>query len=140
MNSRRDPTDILTVCLHAVESGKSTIEDCVARYPEVEGLGDLLRAALIVRTQPRPKMATAHKTDLERRLLTNFNQRYVPQQRRTFWLRLSFSLAAVLLIFVVSAIVLTRLSDYALPGDPLFAVKRALEPVGFIISHVAMQV
>lgn len=119
-----DKVDILNSCLRAIESGKATVEDCIARYPDVKGLENLLRLALAMRQQAPVKMPEARKIALERRLVQVMKTRTRQPQP---WLRFTIGFAALLIVLSISSFGSALLARSALPGDVLYGYKRAIE-------------
>lgn len=122
-----DRSDILNSCLQAVESGESTIEECEAKYPDFKGLGSLLRLAMAVQEQSRLRMPEARRNALERRLTQLAKTRASAQRSPRRWLVPLVSVAAVFIVLFVLGFSAARLADFAVPGDTLYGVKRAVE-------------
>lgn len=128
-------SDILDACLKAIEREEATVNDCVARYPHVEGLRELLIAAHDARTMGRPIMSMAARTLLEQRLITKMKSS--PRGSRRFarlWPRVPVTLAATVLLILVMAAGLLRLSGGAIPGDILYGIKRTAEQVSLAFA------
>jgi hypothetical protein len=129
--------NILASCLQAIESGKATVEDCVARYPEVKNLEAQLRSALAMRTKLRLTMVDSRKTALERRLVSAMNEKVRQQRvarRSRVWTRLGVVFAAVALVMVSGGVLLRQSAQFALPGDPLYPYKRGLEGIELAVA------
>jgi hypothetical protein len=136
-----DRSDLLASCLNAIESGESTIEDCIKAHPEITGL---LRMAVALRAQPEMKMAEAPKLSLERRLtrLMDERPRSGAPARSWHWLRVFASLAALFVVVFGLGAGLAQLARPAIPGDVLYAYKRVVERVelGFASSAAQSEV
>ena len=127
-----DRNAIFAACLDAVYNGEATLEECIARYPEYAGLGDMLRLALAVREAPPPDMPEPRRVALERRLVRAMDLRAKAEKaaqtaRRPLWPRLVFGLAAVVAVAIGLLAVMAQAARPALPGDVLYGYKRAVE-------------
>jgi hypothetical protein len=133
MASARDSVEVLDACLKAIERGEATIDECVARYPDVDGLREMLHAAAGARAMPRPVMSATARNVLEQRLRRRMAE---SGPRRSFrsWLRVPMTLAATALLALAIGVGLARVSDSAVPGDALYGVKRASEQVSLLFS------
>src|SRR5512147_501750 len=81
--------EILALCLEEIRSGRSTIEECVARHPEMEAeLRDLLGIALNLRADPvRP--SAEFKMRARRRLFEVMEASTPATHGGRGWLRLA---------------------------------------------------
>ena len=133
MNNSNDLETILDVCLNQIEDGESSIDECLARYPEyAEQLNPLLRAATKLargrEVVPDPAYKARSRTQL------NIYMQQHPQRRRispVFW-RFSLGFVTVLLLFLSSG---TAFAQRALPGDPLYRWKLTSEYVWRVTSN-----
>jgi hypothetical protein len=119
---------ILDDCLARLASGASSLEECLARYPEQAAqLKPLLYTAAMMErnhghnVQPSPAFKararaqlTAHMQDHPRRRISPFSQAR----------RVMISLAVVVIAFMVTG---TAFAQDALPGQPLYAWKLSSE-------------
>lgn len=127
-----DRNAIFAACLDAVHNGEATVEQCVARYPDYRGLGDMLRLALAMRESP-PDMPEPRRVALERRLVRAMEQRTRAEQqaaraaRRPLLPRLVFGLAALVAVAIGVLAIMAQAARPALPGDVLYGYKRAVE-------------
>ncbi len=134
--SAPNSSDILELCLQAIERGDATIAQCVARYPGVEGLREMLQVAMTARTVPRPIMSLTAKKALEQQLVARMNTaKPRPERRRVqHWLRLPLTVAAMLVLLLGTGFGLARAAENTLPGDPLYGIKRASEQVDLLFA------
>jgi hypothetical protein len=127
MNNNKDLETILDACLRQIEDGYSSIDECLACYPEhAEQLSPLLRAATKL-ARGREVVPDAAYKARARTQLNIYMQQY-PQRRRispVLW-RFSISFVTVLLLFLASG---TAFAQRALPGDPLYRWKLTSEYV-----------
>jgi hypothetical protein len=128
--------DILEQSLSQITAGKARVESCLLSYPAVaDQLKPLLLAAEELRSVPKPVLSPAAKARLEERVLAAAaaHPRLRPAGRRQ-WLggmsrwRWAFSTltALVLVVFLLMTTLVTASAD-ALPGSPLYGLKRATE-------------
>ncbi len=126
-----DTGDILQLCLEKIANGEATIGECLAHYPDVEGLEEMLQAAAVARAVSRPVMSPISRKALEQRLVARMNAAPLRRQphRAQQWLRIPLTAAATLVLLLVSGLGLVRASEGTVPGDTLYGVKRASEQV-----------
>ncbi len=124
---------ILEDCLPKLLNGTTTVEECLARYPEhARELRPLLRTVyslnLAGALKPTPVMkARTHENVLQ---YLRFHRRQ-PLQRTPLLLRVSFAVAMLMIAFVITG---TARAQSALPGQPLYGWKRASEQVWRAVS------
>lgn len=134
--------EVLARCIDEVLSGRSTVEDCLLRYPDLRNeLRPLLEIALSI--QP-PKVAPSpeFRSRLRRRLLDVMAPAEVYQGRKEvthgwFSSLLSVRMVAVsLLAFVVlsTGTVSVFASQSSLPGDMLYPVKVGVEKLQVAVT------
>jgi hypothetical protein len=133
---KRELDDILEQSLSRIAAGKADIEDCLASNPSVsDQLEPLLLAAEELRSIPKPVLSPAARARLEERVLAAAaaDPRLRPAGRRRLvggmprW-RWAFSaLTALVLVVVLLMTTLVTASADALPGAPLYGLKRATE-------------
>jgi hypothetical protein len=127
MNTTNDLETILDTCLTQIEEGNSSIDECLARYPEhAEQLDPMLRAATRLARGREVVPDPAYKA--RARMQLNIYMQQHPQRRRispVFW-RVSIGFVTVLLLFLASG---TAFAQRALPGDPLYRWKLTSEYV-----------
>ena len=127
---------ILDKCLQDIAAGRSSIEDCLRRYPQAaDRLEPLLQIAARVQTVPRPPTLSPEKRRaIEQQLLNRAVHARPPfaepkpQSRRSLRWRFSLSLAIVLVLVLGAAGTVTA-STASLPGETLYPVKRVAEQV-----------
>jgi hypothetical protein len=132
-----DHSDILEHCLEAIESGQATVESCVIQHPEFTNLGDLLRAATVVRSLPLARLPEPSRSEIRQRMLDKYNARHATRapvvQRRPTW-KLRLVLPVILAIFLVFGAELVRASASAVPGDNLYGLKRVAEQIQLTLA------
>jgi len=127
-----DLETILDTCLDQIANGESSIDGCLARYPEhAVQLKPLLSAATRLtrarEVMPNPAYKARARTQLSIYMQQN------PQRKRVspvFW-RIAVGFATVLLLFVASG---TTFAQQALPGDTLYDWKLTSEYVWRVTS------
>jgi len=141
--------DILFECIEDIKAGRSSIEDCLNRYPSArEQLEPLLRIALAIREPPDVKPSPSFKVKARVWLMDQIhgNQaitkwpwfRYGIQAKPIPYIkRFSMSMASVILVIVVAVSALGAGTAYAsqssLPGDALYPLKLATEQAGMML-------
>ena len=139
--------DILVQCIDDIKAGRSSIEDCLDRYPSMrERLEPLLRIALGIREPPDVKPSAAFKVKARVWLMDQIHgrqavtkrpwSRYDSQTKPTSYVR-RFSMAGVVLAIVLVLCAAGGSTVYAaqdsLPGDALYPVKLGTEQVIMIL-------
>ena len=127
-----DLETILDTCLNLIEEGESTVEECLARYPDhAAQLRPLLMAATkLARARevvPDPSYRMRARSQLNAYMQQN------PQRKRVspvFW-RVAISFATVMMLFLASG---TAFAQQALPGDTLYNWKLTSEHVWRLTS------
>jgi hypothetical protein len=141
--------DILVQCIEDIEAGRSTIEDCLDRYPSMrEHLEPLLRIALEIRESPDVKPSATFKVKARVWLMDQLHgrqatkkwpwSRYDSQAKPAFYVkRFSTSTASIILVIVLALSAVGGSTVYAaqdsLPGDALYSVKLGTEQVMMIL-------
>jgi hypothetical protein len=141
--------DILVQCIEDIKAGRSSIEDCLDRYPSLrEQLEPLLRIASAIPGPPDVKPSPYFKIKARVWLMEQIHggrtaprwpwSRYNIQARPiTYIKRFSTSMASVILAVVLAVSALGAGTAYAsqssLPGDTLYPVKLATEQAGMIL-------
>lgn len=147
--------DALQDCLEAVLHGGKTLDEALARYPHLrQELSPLLESALWVRSQRATlSLSPQRQTALRERVLTAVQaqplprlqkvsqpaqRRGLPLFRRPVWVWSAVVLVLIcLLIFSTGGAALA--SQNSLPGEPLYAVKAAVEEANVLITWDAAQ-
>jgi hypothetical protein len=136
--------DILAQCIEDIKAGRSSIEDCLAKYPSLrEKLEPLLRIALEIRQTPDVKPSPAFKIRArvwlmdqihERRTVTKWPWSRYSSQVKPITYRRRFSMANIILAIILAVSVAGGGTAYAsqasLPGDTLYPVKLGIESIG----------
>jgi hypothetical protein len=137
-------TPLLDICLEEILSGKATLTEVLARYPEASTLKRELQIALLTTrlTQPAPALSEASLLKLEARL-----QAAYPHQRSKSARVLQFPAwqyaskwaagLVLILLFALSAgggTVAAAASSQ--PGDTLYGVKRGWEQVIVFVASI----
>jgi hypothetical protein len=122
-----DLETILDTCLYQIEEGESSIDECLARYPEQ---ATQLRPLLVAATKlargrevmPDPSYKMRARSQL------NVYMQQNPQRKRVspvLW-RFSIAFATVMMLFLASG---TAFAQQALPGDALYNWKLTSEHI-----------
>lgn len=127
----------LEQCLNEIETGASTLDECMARYPEhAAELTSLLHAstrlARVGEVMPSPVFKARTRTEL------NAYIRSHPRAKRSapFAWRLAFNVMTSFLAFFILG---TAISQRALPGDTLYTWKLSSERVWRTVSIDRLQ-
>lgn len=140
--------DILANCIDEILTGRSTLEDCLDRYPQ---LADELRPLLGIASGIRPDEAVPTARSVERikaRVLRAMASSQVHRREgriaRAFgWFRLPVAMArmslpalagVVLAFLVVAGGSVAYASQGSLPGDVLYPVKKSVESVQIVLT------
>jgi len=117
----------------------STLEQCLDAYPELapelRPLLETARRAFAAQTS-EPSSAVLHASRT-RMLGQAAALRSAQPAARMFGLRLAYRMAAVVLALVVSGGAIVAASAQALPGDPLYTVKRGAERISLQLASEA---
>lgn len=118
---------ILDTCVNQIEAGESSVDQCLARYPEYAAqLKPLLKAATKLAGVREVIPDPAYKARARSQLNVYMQQH--PQRRRVspiLW-RFSIGFVTVMLLFLASG---TAFAQGAHPGDTLYNWKRTSEQV-----------
>ncbi len=128
----------LDICLNQIEEGGSSIDECLALYPEhATQLKPLLMAATrLARARdlvPDPAYKTRARSQLNAYMQQN------PQRKRVspiFW-RLAVSFATVMMLFLASG---TAFAQQAVPGDAFYSWKLTSEHIWRLTSRDQLSV
>ena len=140
-----DSTDALAECIEAIEQGRATVADCLARYPEYAAeLEELLPVMAEMRAAPPVSPSPAFRQAARQRLLRQLPP--VPNENVTFFQALRHrwqntglfqptrrvSMTWIIAIVTVVSILAgggatAYAADAAAPGDPLYALDLTLE-------------
>jgi hypothetical protein len=116
---------ILDTCLNQIEEGESSVDECLARYPEhAAQLRPLLHAATKLARGREVMPNPAYRMRARSQLNTYMQQN--PQHKRVspvLW-RFAISFATVAMLFLASG---TAFAQQALPGDALYNWKLTSE-------------
>jgi hypothetical protein len=122
-----DLETILDVCLYQIEEGESSIDECLARYPEHSAqLKPLLHAATKLARGREVMPAPSYR--MRARSQLNVFMQQNPQRKRVspvFW-RVAVGLVTMVMLFIASG---TAFAQQALPGDALYNWKLTSEHV-----------
>jgi len=131
--------DILARCLADVESGRATVEDCLGRYPRLEGeLRPLLEIALSIRPVGVPA-SEEFKERVRRRLVETMRTDAVNasarlSRRHRFAMRVATGVAGALVIGTLATTGTVYAAQTSLPGDALYPVKTTAEHVQLTLT------
>ena len=124
---KNDLETILDTCLYQIEEGESSVEECLARYPEhAAQLQPLLKAATKLARAREVVPDPSYK--LRARSQLNAYMQQYPQRKRVspvFW-RFAITFVTVMMLFLASG---TAFAQQALPGDALYNWKLTSEHI-----------
>ena len=132
--------EILANCIEEIRGGKSTIEDCIMRYPH---LGNELRSLLEIAASLKPDEVTPSPQFKERAKMHLFDEAQPAPVKESsplwkwYQLKPSRVLAPVtitLLILVIAGGSTVYASQSSLPGDTLYPVKTGVENLQLAIT------
>lgn len=138
--------DILTNCIDEIQAGKSTLEECLARYPE---LADDLRTLLDIATNIQPEKAIPavdFKQRAKARLLEAMQppvahpahtRSGIPGWLKPPVLRPSFALIRIIVILalVIAGGTTVYASQGSLPDDTLYPIKIGVEKLQLALTR-----
>jgi hypothetical protein len=125
--------EILEQCLTDLMNGASTVEECLARYPEhAVQLEPLLQTATRVQMGSSVRPAPAFRSRTRARLTMHMqaHPRRVVRSFSSFWRMLAGAAAMVLTLCVTG----TVYAQGALPGDPFYGWKLTSEEAWRLVS------
>ncbi|MFN8377965.1 MAG: LysM peptidoglycan-binding domain-containing protein [Anaerolineae bacterium] len=118
-------TEVFNDCVERMRAGAS-IDECLSRYPEYAAdLRPMLLSAEAVR-RARVSASETQQAQLSARFRFEAEMQQDTRRRRGIPVLARYAAAAVA-ILVIGSGVLAALSQSALPGDPLYGIKRAGE-------------
>ena len=136
---------VLAECIEAVETERSTVTDCLVRYPEHQAeLGQLLPLVSALHHVPRIEPPVDFRNGARQRLLAQLpvtdgnvtrhpSPRYKGQTVGPLASRRRFSMAWIAAIALVVSLLagggLAYAADGAVPGDVLYGLDRSIEQV-----------
>ncbi len=126
-----NPPEIFEECLHAVQTGSASVEDCAERYPEFAALGTLLQQALALRALSAESLPAAQRNALELRLRAAYA---LHNRRPARWAGRLFAAAALIGILFGISVLLAAIAAPSVPGDLLYGYKRAAEDLSAAFS------
>lgn len=136
--------DILAQCIDEIEAGKSTLEDCLSRYPELRHeLQPLLQIAQRLQS-PKVTPSLEYKLEARSRLFEAMRSSPVPVESRRLvgagWLRTlilarrpGLVAVAILLLAIISGSTVYA-SQRSLPDDSLYVVKKGVENIQLALT------
>jgi hypothetical protein len=122
---------ILEECLPKLMSGATTVDECLARYPEhASQLRPLLRTVYFLNLAGslKPTPAVNSRT---RDKITQYLRFHRRAQLISMPLRTAFAVAAIIIAFLITG---TARAQTAMPGDVFYGWKRASEKVWRAVS------
>ncbi len=144
--------DILALCIEDIKAGRSTLADCLERYPSVrQELEPLLRIALNIQEPPPVAPSDAfrvrtraqlmehiHAQRSEKRSWRSVSGSSVRQTWHVGWLKAVAIVAAILLAVSALGTGTAYASQDSLPGDTLYTVKIGAEEVRRLLATDGM--
>jgi hypothetical protein len=137
--------EILAICIEEIQSGKSTVDDCIKRYPS---LGKELRSLLEIATALKPDEASPSPEFKARTKLHLFDEERqssfakVPDRFQSWWaltpVKVSASVILGVLIFAAAGGGTVYAAQSSTPGQILYPVKTGVESIQLTLttSHV----
>jgi len=140
--------DILAQCIEDIKAGRSSVEDCLDKYPSMrKRLEPLLRIALEIREPPDIKPSPAFKVRARVQLMEQIHAkkavtkwpwfRYTNQVKPIPYKR-RFNMVAIIVAVVLAVSALGGGTAYAsqgsLPGDVLYPVKLGTEQARLVVA------
>lgn len=123
---------ILEDCLEKMESGASSLEECLLRYPDhASQLRPLLGSATRLQQTGRVKASPEFKQRARAQLVAHMQSHPQGSRPSSPFLRVAFSLAILVLAFLITG---TALAQSALPGETLYNWKLASESAWRAVS------
>jgi len=143
--------DVLAQCIEDIKAGRSSVADCLVKYPSMrKQLEPLLRIALEIREPPDVKPSAAFKVRARVQLMEQIHAkravtkwpwfRYTGQVKPIPYKR-KFNMVAIIIAIVLAISAAGGGTAYAsqgsLPGDVLYPVKLGTEQVRLILADDA---
>jgi len=140
--------DILAQCIEDIKAGRSSLEDCLAKYPSIsKKLEPLLRIALEIREPPDVKPSPAFKVRARVQLMEQIHAkravtkwrgfRYSVQTKPVLYKR-KFNMIAIIIAALLAVSAMGGGTVYAsqdsLPDDALYQVKLATEQARLVLT------
>lgn len=132
--------DILAQCVDDVRSGRSTIDDCVKRYPGVKDLKPLLETGLKIEPA-RDSLSPESRARIRSRLVSVMNEsrdwrqtKARPSFRPVLTFKMAGTVAAILAAVAVAGGGTVYASQRSLPGDALYPIKTGAESVQLALT------
>ncbi len=132
---------ILANCIEEILSGKSTIEDCAKRYPQLE---NELRSMLEIVASLKPDDVRPSPQFKERAKMHLFDENKVTPVKapsRGFWswsapspVRVLASIGIAILVFAAAGGTTVYAAQSSLPGDTLYGVKTGVENLQLAVT------
>lgn len=140
--------DILAQCIEDIKAGKSSVADCLDKYPAVrKQLEPLLKIALEIREPPDVKPSPAFKVRARVQLMEQIHARQAVTKQRGFRFteqvkpiphKRRFNMVAIIVAVVLAVSSLGGGTAYAsqdsLPGDVLYPVKLGTEQARLVVA------
>lgn len=134
----------LAECLEALERGESTPAEAAARYPQFTDLADLLRLAAAIRALPAPERPARQPAPGAACALETSGQPAAPAELiriggrraavRALPIRPALRAAAALAPLLLGWSLVAPAAQAAIPGEPLYPVKRLWEQVELAVA------
>lgn len=134
--------DILAICIEDIRAGRSTLEECLTRYPDMRSqLEPLLRLAVNISEPPAFRPSADFKVRARVRLMDHIHAGHrrepwnipfvfgIKHAWRSGWLKTTAIVLAVFLVISASGTGTAYASQGSLPGEAMYPVKIATENV-----------
>jgi hypothetical protein len=147
MNKRARLTRIFEECMERIEAGRSTVDECLRMFPDdVMQLAPMLKLAVEAReafapNDPRPEYVAASHRRIKAILSLRQLQAQEPRKQVTPTRRWRPVQAIISLVLAISVLAIgtgvVQAASGALPGDPLYDVKRGIERARLVVTWSA---
>jgi hypothetical protein len=147
MNKRARLSRIFDECLERIEAGRSTVDECLRMFPDdVKQLAPMLKLAVEAReafapSEPRPDYVAASHRRIKAILSLRQLQAQEPRRQVVPARRWRPAQAIISLVLAISVLAMgtgvVQAASGALPGDPLYGIKRGIERARLVVSWSA---
>src|SRR5258708_3682668 len=127
----QDSSEIFESCVQAILERRATVEQCAARYPEVDGLHEALQAVQTVRLLPQGALSpAASRRILDQRLAPHMRQRITDRKMSVRPRRFSWGIAATAAAIFALVLVVAFIANNRTPTPQVAALPtRTASPI-----------